>query len=188
MKIKNTDRKTTFRFVFPLFEYGEDSIENQLTRISSDLILTKQILNEEREEILINFIQNMHGKIKFDFYHYQKQNMNTEYCFFTSENYKHSGYNIRKISFKSQNDSIYNLKNQIAKNLYNVIVKSLVECKENENKLFSEQFENWYKLNSTRFSDKKTPVYYQADENALFAKLFKKIDEKISNERLKEAA
>lgn len=188
MKDKNIDRKTIFKFVFPLFEYGENSIDEQLTRIASDLILMKQFLNEPSEEILINYNEKMGEAIKFDFYNYQKQNMNTDYSFFTSENYKHAGYNIRKIIFKSQNDTIYNLKIQLAKNLYNITAKSLVKCKENENEFVSEQFENWYELNSIRFTNEKSPVYYEADDNELFDKLFKKINQEISNKHLKEAA
>ena len=188
MKDKNINIKTAVKFVFPIFGNNIEMVENQLTIITCNLIQIKSLLNEPCEERLMEYNQKLESKNNFDFYNYQKQNMDTNYSFFTSSNAKHCGYNSRKLFIKSKNDSIHQQRINLAKNIYNIIVKDLVNYKENDNELIATKFKNWYEGNSINFLNDTPPLFIDADYDDLLVKFFENINKMESNQSFKEAA
>jgi hypothetical protein len=188
MQDKNINIKTAVKFVFPIFGNNIEMVEKQLTIITCNLIQMKSLLNEPCKEMLIKYNQKLESINNFDFYNYQKQNMDTNYYFFTSSNAKLCGYNSRKLFVKSKNDSIHQQRINLAKNVYNIIVRDLVNYKVNDSEPIAKQFENWYEGNSIKFQNDSPPLFIEADYDELLIKVFENINKMDSNQSMKEAA
>ena len=188
MENKNINIKTAVKFVFPIFGNNIEMVENKLSIITCNLIQMKSLLNEPCEDTLMEYNQKLESKNNFDFYNYQKQNMDTNYSFFTSSNAQRCGYNSRKLFIKSKNNSIHQQRINLAKNVYNIIVRNLVNYKVNENELIAKQFENWYEGNSINFLNNTPPLFIDADYDDLLVKFIENINKVESHQSLKEAA
>ncbi len=135
--------ETTLELVFPLFEGGQHSIDEQCELITNKLLLMYVVETAYDNKKLIQFNEKCESENNFDFYSYQSQNMKTNYIFFKPENIKHFGYTSREVSIKSKNELNYNLKLNFVKNFYNLVMTSLVDCETNDKKMVTKLFETW---------------------------------------------
>ena len=98
------NQNTTIELGFPIFEGQNHPHEKQFNFINNKISLMEKFKTESTNKELCEFIVVLESNDYFDFYSYQKQNLNTNYCFFTPEDSKHCGYTGREVSIKSKSD------------------------------------------------------------------------------------
>jgi hypothetical protein len=146
---KNID--TTLKLGFPIFQGKKHTNERQFDYINKKISLMEKFKNESTDEELCYFILVLESQDYFDFYRYQKPNLNTDYRFFTSHESKLGGHTSREVTIKSNTDLNYEIQILFVKAFYNHIVTRLVDSTNQDKKMVENLFENWDEFNSHEF-------------------------------------
>ena len=75
------NQNTTVELGFPIFEGENHPHEKQFNFINNKISLMEKFKTESTNKELCEFIVVLESNDYFDFYSYQKQNLNTNYCF-----------------------------------------------------------------------------------------------------------
>ena len=144
------NKNTTVELGFPIFEGQNHPHEKQFNFINNKISLMEKFKTESTNKELCEFIVVLESNDYFDFYSYQKQNLNTNYCFFTPEDSKHCGYTGREVSIKSKSDLNFKIQHRFVKAFYNHIMNGLVDSKIHDKTMVKKLFQTLNEFNSSQ--------------------------------------
>ena len=146
---KTKIKKTTLELGFPILKGSKHTNERQFDFINKNISLMEKYQNESTNEQLCYFIALLEQKDYFDFYSYQKQNLNNDYCFFTSSESQLGGHTSREVKVKSKTDLNFLIQIRFVQTFYNHIVTRLVDFKTHDKAVVAKLFENCNEFNSS---------------------------------------
>ena len=147
---KTKIKKTTLELSFPILKGTKHTNERQFDFINQNISLMEKFKNESTNEELCYFIALLESKDYFNFYHYQKQNLNTDYCFFTSSDSKLGGNTSREVTIKSKTDLNYQIQIRFVQTFYNHIMSRLFDLKSHDKNMVAKLIENSNEFNSSQ--------------------------------------
>jgi hypothetical protein len=147
---KTKIKKTTLELSFPILKGTKHTNERQFDFINQNISLMEKFKNESTNEELCYFIALLESKDYFNFYHYQKQNLNTDYRFFTSSDSKLGGNTSREVTIKSKTDLNYQIQIRFVQTFYNHIMSRLFDLKSHDKNMVAKLIENSNEFNSSQ--------------------------------------
>jgi hypothetical protein len=147
---KTKNKTTTLELGFPILKGTKHTNERQFDFINKNISLMEKFKNESTNEQLCYFIALLENNDYFDFYSYQKQNLNTDYCFFTSPDSKLGGHTSREVTIKSKTNLNHQIQIRFVQTFYNHIMTRLVDLKSHDKTMVAKLVENSNEFKSSQ--------------------------------------